>query len=83
MMHDFFIDTPQAAMVAVALWAMLASRRFERLSGATLAGALCGLALLTKETSVVFLAGAGAAVLVRGGWRHCEGCLVLEQRSRL
>ena len=75
MMHDFYIDTPQAAMVAVALWAMLASRRFERLGMAILAGGLCGLALLTKETSVVFLAGTGAAVLVRGGWRHWRGLL--------
>ena len=75
MMHDFYIDTPQAAMVAVALWAMLASRRFERLGVSVLAGALCGLALLTKETSAVFLAGAGAVVVIRGGWRHWAGLL--------
>jgi hypothetical protein len=33
------------------------------------------LALLTKETSVVFLAGAGLAVVVRGGWRNWRGML--------
>lgn len=75
MMHEFYIDTAQAAMVAVALWAMLASRRFERVTTSVLAGALCGLALLTKETSVVFLAGPGAAVLIRGGWRNWRGVL--------
>ena len=75
MMHDFYIDTPQAAMVAVSLWAILASRRFERLGVSVLAGALCGLALLTKETSAVFLAGALAALVLRGGWRHPVGLL--------
>lgn len=75
MMHEFYIDTAQAAMVAVALWAMLASRRFERLTVSVLAGALCGLALLTKQSSAVFLAGAGAAILIRGGWRNWRGVL--------
>jgi hypothetical protein len=75
MMHDFFVDTPQAAMVSVSLWALLASRRFERLGVSVLAGALCGLALLTKETSLVFLAGAGLAVVARGGWRNRVGLL--------
>jgi 4-amino-4-deoxy-L-arabinose transferase-like glycosyltransferase len=74
-MHDFFIDTAQAAMVAVGLWSLLAARRFERVGVAALAGALCGLALITKETSAVFLVGAGLALLVRGGWRNWTGLL--------
>jgi hypothetical protein len=75
MIHDFFIDTPQASMVAVSLWATLASNRFERRGVSILAGALCGLALLTKETSLVFLTGAVLAVIVRGGWRRPVGLL--------
>ena len=53
MFHSFMVDTPQAAMVAVSVWAILASRRFERLGVSIAAGALCGLAILTKQTSVV------------------------------
>ena len=75
MMHSFMVDTPQAAMVAVAVWAVLASRRFARLGPSVLAGVICGLAMLTKETSVVFLAGLLVAVLVRGGWRNWQGLI--------
>ena len=77
MFHSFMVDTPQAAMVAVSVWAILASRRFERPGVSIAAGALCGLAMLTKQTSVVFLAGILAAVLVRGGWRNWRGVLGL------
>ena len=73
MMHSFMIDTPQAAMVAVSVWAILASRRFERIGTSALAGVLCGLAMLTKETSVVFLAGPLLATTARGGWRNRRG----------
>jgi 4-amino-4-deoxy-L-arabinose transferase-like glycosyltransferase len=73
MMHNFMIDAPQAAMVAVSLWAVLASRRFKRLGMSVLAGVLCGLAMLTKETSAVFLAGALLTVTARGGWRNWRG----------
>lgn len=75
MIHDYFVDTPQASMVAVTLWATLASNRFERRGVSVLAGALCGLALLTKETSIVFLSGAVLAVIIRGGWRNWVGLL--------
>ncbi len=77
MFHSFMVDTPQAAMVAVSVWAILASRRFERVWVSIGAGALCGLAMLTKETSVVFLAGILAAVFLRGGWRNWRGVLGL------
>jgi hypothetical protein len=75
-MHVFMIDPPQAAMVASSVWAILASRRFERLAVAALAGVLVGLAMLTKETSVVFLAGLVAVAIARGGWRHWRGLLL-------
>jgi len=73
MMHAYDLDPPQAAMVAISVWAILASRRLQRVWVSALAGALCGLALLTKETSVVFLAGLLLVVLVRGGWRSWPG----------
>jgi hypothetical protein len=73
--HEFILDPQQAAMVAVSVWAILASRRFERPGVAALAGVLSGLAMLTKQTSVIFLAGPLAVVLVRGGWRNWRGIL--------
>ena len=42
-MHDvFMIDPPEAAMVAASVWAILASRRFQRIGIAALAGAPSG-----------------------------------------
>jgi hypothetical protein len=75
MMHEYDLDPPQAAMVAVSVWAILASRRFERAGLATLAGVLVGLAMLTKQTTVVFLAGLLLVVVARGGWRNWPGLL--------
>jgi 4-amino-4-deoxy-L-arabinose transferase-like glycosyltransferase len=71
--HEFLLDPQQAALVAVSVWAMLASREFERAGIAALAGALSGLAMMTKQTSVLFLAGPFAVMLLRGGWRHWRG----------
>jgi hypothetical protein len=75
-MHVFMIDPPEAAMVAASAWAILASRRFERVGVAALAGVVVGLAMMTKQTSVVFLAGLVAVAILRGGWRHWQGLLV-------
>jgi 4-amino-4-deoxy-L-arabinose transferase-like glycosyltransferase len=74
-MHEFLLDPQQAALVAVTVWAILASRRFERPGISAVAGALAGLAMLTKQTSVIFLAGPLAVMLVRGGWRNWRGIL--------
>jgi hypothetical protein len=74
-MHEFMLDPQQAAMVAVSVWAILASNRFERPWIALLAGVLSGLAMLTKETTEIFLAGLLAVVVVRGGWRNWRGVL--------
>jgi 4-amino-4-deoxy-L-arabinose transferase-like glycosyltransferase len=72
-MHEFLLDPQQAAMVAVSVWAILASDRFRRPWIALLAGVLTGLAMLTKETTVIFVAGLLAVVVVRGGWRNWRG----------
>jgi 4-amino-4-deoxy-L-arabinose transferase-like glycosyltransferase len=74
-MHEYYLDTPQAAMVAVSVWALLASRHFERVGIAVLAGVLSGLALLTKETSVVFLAGIVIVAALRAGRERRRGVL--------
>src|SRR4029077_17436397 len=75
-MHVFMIDPPEAAMVAASAWAILASRRFERVGIAALAGVLVGLAMMTKETSIIFLAGLVAVAILRGGWRNWRGLLM-------
>ena len=74
-MREFYLDVPQAAMVAACVWALLASRRFQIVRLAALAGVLAGLALLTKQTSAFFLAGPVLVVLARGGWRAWRGAL--------
>ncbi len=74
-MHVFMIDPPEAAMVAASVWAILASKRFERVGIAALAGLAVGLALMTKETSIIFLAGLVAVAILRGGWRNWRGLL--------
>jgi 4-amino-4-deoxy-L-arabinose transferase-like glycosyltransferase len=73
--HEFLLDPQQAAMVAASVWAILACRRFERPGVAALAGVLSGLAMLTKQTSVIFLAGPLAIAVARGGWRNWRGIL--------
>ncbi len=75
-MHVFMIDPPEAALVAASVWAILASRRFERVGIAALAGLSVGLALMTKETSIIFLAGLVAVAILRGGWRNWRGLLL-------
>jgi uncharacterized membrane protein YsdA (DUF1294 family) len=74
--HEAYLDPTQAAFVACAVWALLASRRFERWGVSALAGAVTGLAMMTKETTPIFLAGILLVMFVRGGWRHWRGLLV-------
>jgi Dolichyl-phosphate-mannose-protein mannosyltransferase len=75
-MHVFMIDPPEAAMVAASAWAILASERFRRVGIAALAGVAVGLALMTKETSVIFVTGLVAVAFLRGGWRNWRGLLL-------
>jgi 4-amino-4-deoxy-L-arabinose transferase-like glycosyltransferase len=72
-MHEFLLDPEQAALVAASVWAILASRRFERTGLAALAGVLCGLSMLSKQTSVIFFAGVLLVAFARGGWRNWRG----------
>ncbi|HEY1775859.1 MAG TPA: glycosyltransferase family 39 protein [Solirubrobacteraceae bacterium] len=74
-MHEYYLDAPQAALIAVSVWALLETRHFERVRVALLAGALGGLALMTKETSVIFLAGIVLVSAVRAGPGRRRGML--------
>lgn len=72
--HVFIVDTADAALVAVAVWLILASERFTRLSFAALAGVAVGLGIETKQQYPFFLAGLLVVVLLRGqGWRNWRG----------
>ena len=73
--HEFILDPQQAALVAVSVWALVASDRLRRTWIALLAGVLAGLAMMTKETTEIFLAGLLAVMFLRGGWRNWRGLL--------
>ena len=72
---EFYIDPGEAAMVAISVWAILASRRFERIGLSALAGFLCALGMLSKQTFPFFVAGLLFVVVARGGWRNWRGLL--------
>src|ERR1700740_118458 len=61
--HEVYLDPLQAGMVALSVLGIVASRRFERVGVAALAGVATGLAFLTKETTPIFLGGLIAVVL--------------------
>jgi dolichyl-phosphate-mannose-protein mannosyltransferase len=70
---EFLIDPGEAALVAISAWAILASRRFERVGYSALAALLCSLGMLSKQTFVLFIGGLILVVLARGGWRNWRG----------
>jgi hypothetical protein len=73
--HEVYLDPLQAAMIALSVYAIIASRRFERVGVAALAGLATALAFLTKETTPIFLVGLIGVALLRGGWRNWRGLL--------
>jgi 4-amino-4-deoxy-L-arabinose transferase-like glycosyltransferase len=74
--HEFMLDAPEAAMVAVAVWAILATERFSRPGVCAVAGVAVGLGMLSKETFVFFVAGVALVTAVRGGRRAWRGIVV-------
>jgi len=74
--HVFMLDAPLAGSVAITLWALLASDRFSRRRETALAGALLGVATLTKTPAPLFLAGPAAVMLIGGGWRQWRNLLI-------
>ncbi len=75
MFHVFMLDAPEAALVAVSLWLILASDRFARTNVAALAGLACGVGLLVKVQFPFFVIGVVLAALLGGGWRNRRGVL--------
>ena len=72
--HVFMLDAPATALVAVAVWLLLASDRFARVGVAALAGLVVGLGLLTKQQTPLYVAGLVAVLLLRGGgWHNRRG----------
>ena len=80
--HEFYLDPFEASMVAVSVWALLASRRFERVGYSALAGVLCGLGMLTKQTFVLFVGGLIVVMFLRGGWRNWKGLIAFLAAGR-
>jgi 4-amino-4-deoxy-L-arabinose transferase-like glycosyltransferase len=74
--HEFMLDAPEAAMVAVAVWAILATEHFSRPGISALAGVAVGLGMLSKETFAFFVAGVVLATAARGGRRAWRGVAV-------
>lgn len=73
MFHVLLVDAPEAAMVAMTVWLLLASDRFSRVGLAAAAGVAAGLGMYTKGTFVMFILGVVAVMLLRGGWRSWKG----------
>jgi len=71
--HEFMLDAPEAAMVAVSVWAILATERFSRPGVSALAGVAVGLGMLSKETFVFFVVGVTLVTAVRGGRSALRG----------
>jgi 4-amino-4-deoxy-L-arabinose transferase-like glycosyltransferase len=71
--HVFMTDAPETAMVAVSLWAILATEGFTRVGPSVAAGAAVGLGLLTKEPFVFFVAGPVVVTAIRGGAKAWRG----------
>jgi 4-amino-4-deoxy-L-arabinose transferase-like glycosyltransferase len=74
--HEFMLDAPEAAMVAISAWAILATDRFLRFGVCALAGVAVGLGMLSKESFAFFVAGLVLASAVRGGRRAWRGIAI-------
>jgi 4-amino-4-deoxy-L-arabinose transferase-like glycosyltransferase len=68
--HEFLIDPPLAALVALTVWFLLASDRFRDIRWVLLAGGAAGVGMLTKQTFPFYIAGLIVVMLARGGWRN-------------
>jgi hypothetical protein len=71
--HVFMTDAPETAMVAVAVWLIIATEGFSRLWISSLAGVVVGFGMLTKEPFAVFVLGIVLVTIVRGKWQAWRG----------
>jgi hypothetical protein len=75
--HVYLLDAPLAALVAISVWALLASDDLRDPGRSALAGALIGLSMLIKPIAPVFILGPLALMLIRGGWRRWRSVALL------
>ncbi len=73
--HVFMIDAPEAAVVAVSIWLILACEDFSRVRASGVAGLVAGIGLITKVQYPSFVMGIVLMALLRGGWRNGRGLL--------
>ncbi len=71
--HVFMLDVPEASVVAVSIWLLLASENFARARMAFWAGLAVGCGVVIKVTFPIFVAGIVLVLVVRGGWRNRRG----------
>ncbi len=71
--HVFMTDAPETAMVAVAIWLIIATQGFSRLGMSAIAGVAVGLGMLTKEPFAIFVVGVVGVTAARGGRRAWHG----------
>lgn len=71
--HVFMLDAPEAAIVAVSIWLILACEDFSRVGVAGVAGLVAGIGLATKVQYPPFVMGIVLMALLRGGWRNWRG----------
>ncbi|HEY4812462.1 MAG TPA: glycosyltransferase family 39 protein [Solirubrobacteraceae bacterium] len=73
MFHVFLLDAPLTALVALAVWLVLASEDFSRLGMSALAGLAVGLGVNMKVQFALFLVCLVLVLLLHGGWRNWRG----------
>lgn len=71
--HVFMLDAPETALVALAMWLILASDDFSRVGVSCLAGISVGLGLLVKVQFADCGLGLVLVALAAGGWRNWRG----------
>jgi 4-amino-4-deoxy-L-arabinose transferase-like glycosyltransferase len=74
-LHVFMLDAPEAAVVAVSIWLILACEDFSNVGLAAVAGLAVGVGLNTKAQYPPFVMGIVLMALLRGGWRNRRGLL--------
>ena len=72
-LHVFMLDAPETALVAVAIWLLLASEDFSNVGFAACAGVAVGAGMLIKVQFAQFIGGLLLIILMRGGWRNRRG----------
>jgi len=68
--HVFMLDAPEAALVSISMWLILASEDFSARKFTVLAALACGAGVLIKVQFPFFVIGLLLAAVLHGGWRR-------------